>query len=248
MPESVQMDKQTIYAKGIPTTATLEELEAFFGQSGKVLAVWQRRYGGSDSPLKPSVFVVFDSEELVAKLVAAPPTYPGQGAPLLVSSKNDYLQRKASEAAATSASKSAAKSAAAEAPKSAPMPKGASYSISGVGEFERFSAVKSLWETDDQKHIRYVFLPSQDVAHVIFQDAEVGTKMVADADAKGTSINGKLPKIEKLEGEAEETLLSNVEKEISERAANSASTGRGRGGRGGRGGGRGGRGQKRNRD
>ncbi|CUG89981.1 LA RNA-binding protein, putative [Bodo saltans] len=258
LPESIQTDAETVYVKPVPANSTLEDLQEFFGKFGTVRAVWRRYFGGANketgsNTAKQSVFVVFGTKEEAEKFKNEPPQF--DGAQLLVQWKLEYLQRKAEEMAAKSKLKAASKVGSAAASSSntrttPEMPKSASYTISGVGEIEKFSSIKGLWPAEEQKGVRYVFMPDKETAQVIFQDEQTGTVMTSDLEKRGTTLNGKVPSVKKLEGADETDLLANVEKEISERAAqNNGSRGGGRGGRGGARGGRGGgRGGKRPRE
>ncbi|KAG8342875.1 RNA-binding protein [Trypanosoma vivax] len=225
LPESIQTDAQTVYVRPLPPTATLEELTEFFGKHGSVQAVWRRYFPGKkdappESRTKPSVFVVFSTVEEAEAFKNAPPKHGD--VQLVAEMKTAYLERKAEEIAAkkksTGAQKQARSSSANDARKTPSMPLGSSYSVSGCGEMESFSTVKGLWPAEEQKGIRYVFMPDKENALLIFQDATTGEKMVSDLKQRGTTLNAKQPEVKKLEGDEEAKLLENVEKEIADRA------------------------------
>ncbi|ORC89398.1 LA RNA binding protein [Trypanosoma theileri] len=250
LPESIQTDHQTVYVKPVPPTASLEDLTNFFNKHGKVLAVWRRYFPGKkdaapEARTKPSVFVVFSTKEEAEGFKAAPPMY--DDVQLTVEMKTEYLEKKAEEIAAKNKDrkkqkdKSSAETSEVKKHVVA-MPNDSSYRITGCGTMENFSSVKGIWPVEEQKGIRYVFMPDSETALLIFQDAATGEKMVSDLKQRCTTLNGKQPEVQKLEGEDEKKLLENVEKEIAERAKNNMKA---RGGRGGRGGGRG---HKRSRD
>lgn len=248
LPESITTDAETIYVKPVPADSTLEELQQFFGQFGNVRAVWRRALPGAKTTdgskgLKNSVFVVFDSTATVEKLSAEAPSFKGEQ--LTVMPKSAYLASKAGPARP-------AREAQAAALKTPPMPTDASVEISGVGTFEGFKAVKSLWSADLHNGIRYVSLnEARDAATVIFQDTATADRMSADVTDKGTTLNGKVPTFRRLSRDEDAAATAAAEKEICDRAAaKAAEGGRGRGrgrGRGGRGRGGGMRG-KRQRD
>lgn len=257
LPESVQLDEQTVYVKPVPPTATLEDLTTFFSTYGKVLAIWRRYFQGQKSAApenrtKPSVFVVFSTKEEAEKFQGSPPKYNDEQ--LIAVMKKEYIESKAAEYAARSKSKkSTSEGASAKgspaAPKTPPMPFGCSYRISQCGDIERYSDVKGLWSAEEQPGVRYVFMPSKDEALLIFQNPETASKMVDSLKTRGVTLNGKIPEVVKLEGEEEKTLITNVENEIAERAQSSSGGGRGRGRGGGPGRrGRGAHGRKRERD
>jgi len=250
LPESIQTDNETVYVKPVPATATLEELQTFFGQFGSVRAVWRRYFAGNakaaEKQPKSSVFVVFTDKAEAEKLLASPPKYGDDQ--LLVQWASEYHAQKAAEVAAKNKGKAAVKEAKEARPSTPSMPKDASYTITGCGDIEKFTAIKGLWQSEEQRGVRYVFTPSKDTAQVIFQDAQTAETMVKDLADRATTLNGVIPTVTKITGDDEAALLASVEKEIADRAAANPG-GRGRGGRGGRGGFRGGRGgQKRSRD
>lgn len=245
LPESVQTDEQTVYVKPIPGTTSLEDLTAFFSKYGTVLAVWRRYFQGSkdaapESRLKPSVFVVFGSKDEAERFQAAPPEM--DGVQLTAQMKTAYLEEKAAEMAARNKGRKRpgeSGAAASEAPKTPAMPKDSSYRLAGCGAIERFSDVKGLWPAEEQRGVRYVFMPTKEEALIIFQDAETAKTMVESLTKRAPTLNGKQPEVSKIEGDAEAELITNVEKEISDRAAQhggrgSGGRGRGRGGRGGK--------------
>ncbi|KAK7200189.1 la RNA binding protein [Novymonas esmeraldas] len=250
LPESIQTDGQTVYVKPVPASATLEELQTFFSAHGTVLAVWRRYFqgGSKDAPVesrtKPSVFVVFSNKEDAEKFAAAPPQH--DGVQLSAQMKTAYLDEKAAQVAAKSKGRkrerddgeSAGATSSAAPTRTPAMPANSSYRISGCGDIEKFSEVKGLWPAEEQKGVRYVYMPTKAEALVIFQDAETAEKMVESVKTRAATLQGKQPDVAKLGAEEEKALIESVEKEIAERAAQSG----GRGGRGGRGGHRGGRG------
>lgn len=64
------LKKHTVYAKGFPETATLDELITYFETHGKVLQVFMRRTPATKL-FKGSVFCTFGTEEEAAKFLAA---------------------------------------------------------------------------------------------------------------------------------------------------------------------------------
>lgn len=67
LPESTterqqKLNELTVYAKGFPTTTTIDELLEFFGKFGRCLNVYMRRLP-STRKFKGSVFATFDKEE-----------------------------------------------------------------------------------------------------------------------------------------------------------------------------------------
>lgn len=247
LPEAIQTDEQTVYVKPVPPASTLEELSAFFGNHGTVLAIWRRYFQGQKSAApqdrtKPSIFVVFSTKEEAASFVASPPEL--DGVKLSAVMKKDYLERKAAEFAAKGKTHKAGGSSPTAASKTPAMPLNSSYKISGCGDIEKFSDVKGLWPAEEQRGVRYVFTPAKDEAVIIFQDPSTAESMVQSLNNRAATLNGKNPTVTKLEGDEEKELISSVESEIADRAQNNrGGRGRGRGGRG-----RGGRGFKRSRE
>lgn len=234
LPESIQTDHQTVYVKPLPPTATLEELTEFFNNYGTVQAVWRRYFPGKkdaalETRAKPSAFVVFGSKEEAEAFQAAPPAY-GE-VQLMVEMKSAYLDRKAKEIAAKSNGRKREREnnesnvETADGKKTPSMPLNSSYCVTGCGTIDSFLSVKGLWPAEEHAGIRYVFLPSdKETALLIFQDPETGEKMTGDLKRRGTTLNGKQPLVQKLEGVDEEKLLENVENEIAVRAKNSLKT------------------------
>lgn len=243
LPESIQADEQTVYVKPIPPTMSLEELTTFFSAHGKVLAIWRRYFQGQKSAApeartKPSLFVVFGSKEEAEKFQANPPMLAEEQ--LIATMKKDYLASKSEQHAARNKGKSATGAGSAGSVSRTPsMPLNSSYRLTGCGDIEKFSDVKGLWPTEEQRGVRYVFTPSKDVAQLIFQDEKTAESMIESLKTRAPTLNGKNPEITKIEGDDEKALIESVENEIAERAKHSQG-GRGRG-RGGRGRGRGGK-------
>lgn len=74
LPESTterqqKLDELTVYAKGFPTTATIDDLLEFFSQFGRCLNVFMRRLPSSRK-FKGSVFATFDKEEDAKRFVS----------------------------------------------------------------------------------------------------------------------------------------------------------------------------------
>uniref|UniRef100_A0A0A9WU21 Uncharacterized protein n=1 Tax=Lygus hesperus TaxID=30085 RepID=A0A0A9WU21_LYGHE len=206
----------------------------------------------NDNRTKPSVFVVFESVEQARNFVASPPEM--NGTKLTAMMKNDYLQSKSMtygaakarqqqlhERETTRAGENERREMKSTTP---PMPRNSSYRLTGCGEIAKFSDVKELWPNEEQKGVRYIFTPSKEEALIVFQDPCTATQMISSLEKRAPKLNEKEPVLTKLESAAEEELISSVEKEIADRAAQRAfsNTGGGRGGRGrGRGRGRGGK-------
>lgn len=92
-------DSATIYAKGFPDNAELEDIEEAFEPFGAVGRVTMRRTKGRNGTFKGSVFVTFDSEESAAKAIAGGIKFMGR--PLSkVMLKADYIKLKTAERAA----------------------------------------------------------------------------------------------------------------------------------------------------
>ncbi|EKG02149.1 la RNA binding protein, putative [Trypanosoma cruzi] len=227
LPESIQTDEQTVYVKPLPPGATLEELTEFFSQYGTVQAVWRRYFPGKkdaepEARTKPSVFVVFGTKEEAEALKASPPMH--NGVQLTVEMKKEYLEKKAEEIAAKNKGRNRQpqtpqeQPVAKEARKTPSMPLKSSYRVTGCGVMEGYSGVKELWPAEERAGIRYVFMPDEETALLIFQDPATGEKMVADLKQRGTTLNGKQPEVQKLEDADEKKLLLDVEKEIADRA------------------------------
>ncbi|CAN7944137.1 unnamed protein product, partial [Ixodes hexagonus] len=64
-----KLGELTVYAKGFPTTATIDDLLEFFGQFGRCLNVFMRRLP-STRKFKGSVFATFDKEEDAKRFVS----------------------------------------------------------------------------------------------------------------------------------------------------------------------------------
>ena len=101
LPQHVDTLATSVYVKGLPVTASLDELLAFFGQhSAKVLAVRVRRHPKTKEP-KGSVFVeLADAEE--AKRLASMANLEYAGNPLSICLKSEYFNRKNNERLAAS--------------------------------------------------------------------------------------------------------------------------------------------------
>jgi lupus La protein len=258
LPESITVEESTLYAKPVPPTATLEELQAYFAQHGPVRAIWRRPVpgakttDGASKQFKDSVFVVFDSPETVLRVCAAPPKVINGEELMTVMPKTAYLESKGGAKKASAGAAAVAKESQIRTP---PMPANASATITGVGKFIGFKAVKGLWSADLQSGIRYVSLSNDnEIATIIFQDAETADRMLKDMMEKAPTVNGMTPDVTRLNETQDKIATEFAEREIKERAVNKFETNRGGrgGGRGGRGGGRGGRGggrgAKRSRD
>jgi lupus La protein len=242
LPSTVPGDNETLYAKPIPADVEHDELVAFFGQWGKVEAIWRRRQASAsgDQVVKPSVFVVFAKPESVAAVVAAAPRF--RDTQLEVLSKIDYLRRKGALASTAAAAPSAK-------PTSPPMPENAAVRIDGVGNIAALSDIRSLWAIELSKaYLRYVIIADDhSFAQVIFQDTKTRELMLNDLKEKGATLNGRVPTVHNLTPEEDAAARAAAEQEIAERSTAKAAAG-GRGSGRGRGGGFRGRGGKRPRD
>lgn len=95
LPESQETLMRSVYVKGFPESASLDELEAFFaGVSESVQAIRMRRHLDSKA-FKGSVFVEFPSEEEAARVAALSLSY--NETPLVVMSKAKYFEAKNEE-------------------------------------------------------------------------------------------------------------------------------------------------------
>lgn len=100
----------SLYVKGFPQDATLEQLQAFFRDqcpADTVKAVWMRRVPNSKI-FKGSVFLDLSSEEVAQQILATPLTYT-DGKTLIIMTKAAYLEGKAAEKTAAKSSKAAKK-------------------------------------------------------------------------------------------------------------------------------------------
>lgn len=86
--------KSSLYVKGFPVTATLEDIEAFFAGMTKVLAVRMRRHIGSKT-FKGSAFVELSSEDEAERLASMEHEY--QNTKLIVHTKSKYFELKEAE-------------------------------------------------------------------------------------------------------------------------------------------------------
>ncbi|PJF18115.1 Lupus La protein [Paramicrosporidium saccamoebae] len=95
MPESRETLGCTVYVKGFPQTATLDELEEFFSQhSEHVQAIRFRRFP-KDRVFKGSVFVEFTTEEEATRFAGLSLSY--NETPLVIKSKMAYFEEKNAE-------------------------------------------------------------------------------------------------------------------------------------------------------
>lgn len=96
IPEQKDTLERTLYVKGFPQTATLDELQAFFAQhTQSVQAIRFRRHKPSGA-FKGSVFVEFANEEEAKKFASLEVAYEGEQT-LVVKSKMAYLSEKNAE-------------------------------------------------------------------------------------------------------------------------------------------------------
>jgi hypothetical protein len=101
LPESRETLGRTVYVKGFPTTATLDELQEFFAQnSSDVQAIRFRRHP-KDRSFKGSVFVEFSTEEEASRFATLTLNY--NETPLTIKSKMSYFTEKNAERTGSSA-------------------------------------------------------------------------------------------------------------------------------------------------
>eukprot|EP01029_Cantina_marsupialis_P028241 TRINITY_DN775903_c0_g1_i1.p1 TRINITY_DN775903_c0_g1~~TRINITY_DN775903_c0_g1_i1.p1 ORF type:complete len:321 (+),score=114.23 TRINITY_DN775903_c0_g1_i1:24-965(+) len=86
---------RSIYFKGVPVTATLAEIEAFFGAIGEVRCIRRRQYRNKN--FKTSLFVEFKDEEEVKKILETPLKWTGEEADLEMMTKTAFLEEKEKE-------------------------------------------------------------------------------------------------------------------------------------------------------
>lgn len=104
MPEARESLGRTVYVKGFPRAATLDELQEFFTQhSQQVQAIRFRRFP-KDRVFKGSVFVEFDNEEEATRFASLTLSY--QETPLIIKSKMAYFADKNQEKTQKSQAKS----------------------------------------------------------------------------------------------------------------------------------------------
>ncbi|XP_062908274.1 lupus La protein [Mobula hypostoma] len=85
---------RSVYVKGFPTSATLDEIKDWFDESGPVENIQMRRT--LQRQFKGSVFVVFDSLDSATKFVEAP-GWKYKETEMIVLFKDAYFQKKAEE-------------------------------------------------------------------------------------------------------------------------------------------------------
>ena len=108
LPEARDAMARTLYVKGFPQTATLDELQEFFAQHSQTVEAIRFRRHKTTNTFKGSVFVEFSSEEEANKFASLDLSYGEQK--LVSKKKMAYFTEKNAEIAAKRAGKSPAPS------------------------------------------------------------------------------------------------------------------------------------------
>lgn len=107
LPEPRDNMTTSVYIKGFPLTATLDEIQAFLESvafEGKILAVRMRRHPKTKT-FKGSVFVELESAEKAESLASMTLSLPDSAEPLCVMIKAQYFEKKNAEKTAAKAGK-----------------------------------------------------------------------------------------------------------------------------------------------
>ncbi|GAM19144.1 hypothetical protein SAMD00019534_023190 [Acytostelium subglobosum LB1] len=257
LPDTELINKKTLYSKGWPLdTTTIETVQAFFKPYGNVLSVRLRKQKDKTS-FKGSMFVDFDSEEIVTKIIAEAPKL-NDTVELIYQTHKQFSDEKLEQTAARAAkfgNKRKAKDQGSKqegdeettgdnaaddtaAGSNNEMVPGTLLTFKGIGEGLNFSEIKTAFA--QYGNVVYVdYQEKEDNGMVRFSSADATKRAMEAFIAEKKELGGKVPELAILEGEEEKEAWEDL------LAARKAAAGKG--GRGGRGRGRGGRGRGRGR-
>lgn len=206
-----KLDELSVYVKGFPQTATIDELLEFFGQFGKCINVFMRRYPKTRK-FKGSVFATFETKEQADGFLAKEGVKYNE-LELTRSMKTDYVARKKQERQARldeKAKKKAANNeaaggdAAAEEPEAPEIVLGCLLRIKGLGS-------ETTWENLKEAFASYAAVAFVDYSRgqpeAVLRFVEEGSAqaVLAKLGAQGEplKVNGHEVTAEALEGDEE---------------------------------------------
>lgn len=273
LPEEDDSIQRSIYSKGWPETATIEDAETYFAQYGKVLSVRIRRR--PDRKPKDSIFVEFSTREEAAAANGDTGRAPFKEQAITTKMRADYhaqkkeerkkrqqeskLKRKQPEQPSKpeAAAPAAGSEGAAAAEGSEAAGDGAEGATEKADEAHPTGVVLRLTGVGanvDREALKAAFGKYGNVVfvdfsrgdtdgYVRFETADAASKAVSGVPEDKLELGGQVPQVALVQGEAEEEYWKRVRE--SKKKAKGASGRGGRGGRGGKRGGGRGRGAKR---
>lgn len=206
-----KLDELSVYVKGFPPTATIDELLEFFGQFGQCINVFMRRYPKTHK-FKGSVFATFATKEEADAFLAKEDVKFNE-LELTRSMKTDYVARKKQERQARLDEKAKKKAAnneaagggdAAEEPEAPEIVLGCILRVKGLGE-------KTTWESLKQALAPYAAVAFVDYSRgqpeAVLRFVEEGSAQAVlaklKAQGEGLKIDGNDVTAEALEGDDE---------------------------------------------
>lgn len=206
-----KLDELSVYVKGFPPTATIDELLEFFGQFGQCINVFMRRYPKTHK-FKGSVFATFATKEEADAFLAKEGVKFNE-LELTRSMKTDYVARKKQERQARLDEKAKKKAAnneaagggdAAEEPEAPEIVLGCILRVKGLGE-------KTTWENLKQALAPYAAVAFVDYSRgqpeAVLRFVEEGSAQAVlaklKAQGEGLKIDGNDVTAEALEGDEE---------------------------------------------
>lgn len=208
-----KLDELSVYAKGFPATATIDDLLEFFGQFGQCINVFMRRYPKTRK-FKGSVFATFSTKEEADAFLAKEGVKFNE-LELTRSMKTDYVARKKQERQARLDEKAKKKAAdkeaagggdagAAEEPEAPEIVLGCLLRVKGLGE-------KTTWENLKQALAPYAAVAFVDYSRgqpeAVLRFVEEGSAQAVlaklEAQGEGLKIYGNEVTAEALEGDEE---------------------------------------------
>jgi lupus La protein len=255
LPEENTQDVRSVYVKGIPADAHLEDLETFFGKFGKVNAVRMRRYKATKD-FKGSVFVEFATEQEAKTFVEQQQNLKYKEAdtePLLVKTKNDYSAEKEKRRHEFKQKKKeeALQAQIDSAIQELKYDEGALLHISNIGSEPPvdFKEMKNLLKDFNVAYVDMPYKGDSTQAMIRFTSPESQKKALEHLTTNKIKLGGNEPTLVTPRGEEEkniyhELVATRVKEDVTKAKDRGGKGGKGKSGRGGKAG-RGGKGKKR---
>ncbi|KAF2076468.1 hypothetical protein CYY_002208 [Polysphondylium violaceum] len=250
LPENIESEK-TLYSKGWPLDTTIEKVEQFFSQFGKVLSVRLRKK--QDKSFKGSLHVDFETEDIVTKIIADAPKLDGDKELLFQTYKQFITEKKEEKEKflssnpdkkrkATKDLKDETEQEEKEQEEEDKMVTGTILTFAGVGENLHRGNIKEIFSQYGE--VLFVGFNTNDTdGNVRFKTADSATRAMEGLTAEKKEFGGKVPTYKILDGEDEKKEWDKIF-EMKKNASGKGGKG-GKFGKGGKGGkfGKGGKGK-----
>lgn len=213
LPEDDMADSRSVYAKGFPQEATLEELEEYFKQFGTPRAIRMRRFK-STKDFKGSVFVEFSTDDEASKFLEKKDLKYKETdeQPLLTMTKKAHLDEKHSRRANAKIQKKQAKidTQVKEALTQLKYDVGTLLHVSNIGDGVTFKEVKAAFKADGVVYADIPYNGNANEAMLRFPSADKVKEAIERAEKENLTLGDKKPTFTVPEGEEEKKIYEKM--------------------------------------